>query len=113
MAFVGGLAYQHTFEKDHLRPARTVSANFGGFVALSPETSLHLALSGAYQKETEFFGRKIAGSDQTVGTFTVGGSTLLARGILLNLSAAIGLTNHADDFSITVSLPIRFDGMSH
>jgi hypothetical protein len=112
VAFVGGISYQHTFEKDQLRPGRTLSANFGSFVALSPETSLHLALSGTYQKETEFFGRKIAGSDQTLGIFTVGGSTLLGRGILLNLSAAIGLTGDADDFSMTVSLPIRLDAMS-
>lgn len=111
VAFVGGLAYQHSFEKDQLRPGRTISANFGSFIALSPETSLHLALSGAYQKETEFFGREIAGSDQTIATFVVGGSTLLGRGILLNLLAATGLTKDADDFSITVSLPIRFDDM--
>lgn len=108
VAFVGGLSYQHTFEKDQLRPGRAISANFGSFIALSPETSLRLLLSGAYQKETEFFGRKIGGSDQTVVTFVVGGSTLLARGTLLNLSAGIGLTDDADDFSITLSLPIRF-----
>lgn len=108
VAFVGGLSYQHTFEKDQLRPGRAISANFGSFIALSPETSLRLLLSGAYQKETEFFGRKIGGSDQTVVTFLVGGSTLLARGTLLNLSAGIGLTDDAEDFSITLSLPIRF-----
>lgn len=108
VAFVGGLSYQHTFEKDQLRPGRAISANFGSFIALSPETSLRLLLSGAHQKETEFFGRKIGGSDQTVVTFVVGGSTLLARGTLLNLSAGIGLTDDADDFSITLSLPIRF-----
>jgi hypothetical protein len=39
------------------------------------------------------------------------GSTLLARGTLLNLSVGIGLTKDADDFSITLSLPIRFSGM--
>jgi hypothetical protein len=111
VAFVGGLAYQHAFEKDQLRPGGTISANFGSFIALSPETSLRLQLSGARQKETEFLGRKISGSDQTVATFVLGGSTLLARGVLLNLSAGIGLTRDADDFSIALSLPIRFSGM--
>jgi len=108
VAFVGGLSYEYTFEKDQLRPGRTISANFGSFIALSPETSLRLQLFGAHQKETEFLGRKIGGSDQTVVTFVVGGSTLLARGTLLNLSAGIGLTRDADDFSITLSLPVRF-----
>lgn len=110
VAFVGGLSYQHSFERDQVRPGQTISANFGSFIALSPETSLQLLLSGAYQKETEFFGHKIGGSDQTIGTLVVGGSTLLARGTLLNLSVGIGLTKDADDLSITLSLPIRFDG---
>jgi len=109
VAFVGGLSYQHVFESDLVRPGPTLSANFGSFIALSPETSLSLLLSVARQKETERFGLKIGGSGQTVGTLAVGGSTLLARGTLLNLSVGIGLTNDADDFSITLSLPIRFD----
>lgn len=111
VAFVGGLSYEHTFEKVQIRPGPTISANFGSFIALSPETSLSFRFVGAYQKETEFFGRKVGGSDRTLGILLVGGSTLLARGTLLNLSAGIGLTDDADDFSITLSLPIRFSGM--
>lgn len=61
------------------------------------------------QSETGLFGRKLAGSDKTIGTLVVGGSTLLARGTLLHLSVGVGLTNDADDCSITLSLPIRFD----
>jgi hypothetical protein len=110
IAFVGGLSYQHAFEKDDVQPGQTWSASFGSYVALSPETSLRFLLSGGYQDETELFGAGVSGSDRTLGTFTVGGSTLLAPGILMNLSAGIGLTDDADDFSITLSLPIRFDG---
>lgn len=110
VAFVGGLAYEHAFEEDRVRPGATLSASVGGFVALSPETSLRLQLSAAHQDETELSGRAVDGSDRTLGTFTVGGSTLLAPGTLLNLSAGIGLTDDADDFSISLSLPIRLDG---
>jgi len=108
IAFVGGVSYQHAFAHDQIRPGPTVSANFGSFIALSPETSLRLLLSGAYQFETELAGMQIEGSDRTIATFLVGGSTLLARGTLLNLSAGIGLSDDADDFSILLSLPIRF-----
>ena len=111
IAFVGGLAYEHTFKNDNIQPGPTVAANFGGFIALSPETSLRLLLSAAYQDETELSGSKIDGSDRTIGTFVVGGSTLLATGTLLNLSAGIGLTDDADDFSISLSLPIRLGGL--
>jgi len=107
IAFVGGMSYQHAFENDNVRPGPTVAANFGGFIALSPETSLRLLLSGAYQFETELDGSEIDGSDRTLASLVIGGSTLLARGTLLNLSAGIGLTNDADDFSIMLSLPIR------
>ncbi|MEH6649000.1 MAG: hypothetical protein V7707_03120 [Motiliproteus sp.] len=107
VAFVGGLSYEHTYEKDNIQPGSTVALNMGSFIALSPETSLSLALAGSYQDETELAGSKIAGSDRTIGSFIVGGSTLLAPGTLLNLSAGIGLTDDADDFSLSLSLPIR------
>ena len=108
IVFTGGLAFEHTFEEDRIQPGQTVSANFGSYIALSPETSLRLLLSTAYQDETRLSGRDIEGSDRTLGTFVVGGSTLLAPGTLLNLSAGIGLTDDADDFSISLSLPIRY-----
>jgi hypothetical protein len=108
IAFVGGLSYEYAFEKDLVQPGAAIAANFGSFVALSPETTLSFVLSGAYRDESTLSGREIAGSDQAVGTFLVGGSTLLAPGMLLNLSTGIGLTDDADDFSITLSLPIRF-----
>lgn len=106
--FVGGLSYEHAFEKDQIQPGRTVAANFGSYIALSPETSLRLFLSTAFQNETELYGNKISGSGRTVGSFVVGGSTLLAPGTLLNLSFGIGLTDDADDLSISLSLPTRF-----
>lgn len=110
IAFVSGLSFQHAFESGEVRRGWTAAANFGGFIALSPETSLRLVLSGAYQDETEVAGNKIGGTDRTIGSFVVGGSTLIAPGTLLNLSAGIGLTDDADDFSIALSLPIRFSG---
>ncbi len=107
IAFVGGLSYEHSFEQDQVQPGATLAANFGGFLALSPETSLRLLIAGAYQQETELSGNKIDGSDRTFGTLILGGSTLLAPGTLVNLSVGIGLTNDADDLSITLSLPMR------
>ena len=110
IAFVGGFSYEHVFEKEQLQPGATVAANFGGFIALSPETSLSLAFYTAYQDEAELSGVKIDGSDRTLGSLIAGGSTLLAPGTLLNLSVGIGLTDDADDFSLTLSVPIRLGG---
>jgi hypothetical protein len=51
----------------------------------------------------------VEGSDQVIGTFVIGSSTLLAPGVLLNGSLAIGLTDGADDMSLMFSLPIHFN----
>ncbi len=110
VAFVGGLSLEHSFEANNVQAGPTASASFGGYVALSPETSLRLVLSGAYRFETELSGSRVEGSDQTIGTFIIGGSTLLATGTLLNLAVGIGLTEDASDFSLSLSLPIRFGG---
>jgi hypothetical protein len=109
MVFVGGLSYEYSFEENQIQPGPIVSANFGSYIAMSPETSLSFIISGAYQDETELFGNEVDDSDRTLITFAVGGSTLLAKGILLNLSFDIGLTDDTDDFAILLSLPIRFD----
>jgi len=109
VVFVGGLSYEYTLEKDQLQPGATISTNLGSHIALSPETSLSLSFVAAYQKETELSGSKIDGSDRTVGSVVLGGSTLLAPGTLLNLSSGIGLTDDADDFSLSLSLTTRFD----
>jgi hypothetical protein len=108
IVFVGGLSYEHSFEEDQIQPGPIVSANFGTFIALSPETSLRFLFSGAYRDESELSGNEIVGSDQTLASFIVGGTTLLAPGDLLNLSIEIGLTDDADDFAISLSLPVRF-----
>jgi hypothetical protein len=109
MVFVGGLSYEYSFEENQIQPGPIVSANFGSYIAMSPETSLSFIFSGAYQDETELFGNDVDDSDRTLITFAVGGSTLLAKGILLNLAFDIGLTDDTDDFAISLSLPIRFD----
>jgi len=109
IAFVGGLSYQYSFESGRVRPGATYAANFGSFLALSPETSLHFLLDWAYQGETRLDSSGVPGSDRTFATLVLGGSTLLARGTLLNLSVGIGLTRDADDWSVSLSLPIRLD----
>lgn len=109
MVFVGGLSYEHSIEEEQFKPGPIISANLGSFIALSPETSIRFLISGAYQDESKLSGNKIIGSDRTIASFVVGGSTLLAPGTLLNISVGFGLTDDADDFTITFSLPFRLN----
>lgn len=109
VVFVGGLSYEYAFEKESLQPGATMAANFGSYIALNPQTSLNFAISMAYQRETRLDGNPLAGSDRKIASLIIGGSTLIARGTLLNLSVAVGLSKDANDFSVTVSVPIRLD----
>jgi hypothetical protein len=54
-------------------------------------------------------GRKIEGTDQVSTSLFIGASSIVAPRVLLDVTAGIGLTEDAPDYSITVSLPIRFD----
>ena len=110
LTFIGGLAFESTSSNGQVKPGSAISVSFGTYIALSPETSLRFLFAGTHQDETELGGKVIAGSDRDVASFVIGGSSLVARGTLINLSTSIGLTDDADDFTITLSLPIRLDG---
>ena len=108
VVFVGGLSYEYTFEENTIKPGETLAANIGSYVALSPQSSLNFNLSMAYQKETTLSGSIQEGSDRKIGSLIIGGSTIIGRRTLLNLSLGVGLTEDADDVSLSMSLPTRF-----
>jgi hypothetical protein len=109
LAFVGGVSYQTTFEKDNVKPGDELGFSFGAVLAASPETSLRLALGQRFIDDATLDGEGIAGSDRVVGTATFGASVVLGRGVLLDVAADIGLTDDAPDYAARASLPIRFD----
>jgi len=108
VVFVTSVSYQHSAEKESIQPGDLVSASFGSYLALNPQTSMSFSLALAQQKETRLSGDPLPGSDRTIANLVIAGSSLIARGTLLNLSLGIGLTRDASDFSLTASLPVRF-----
>ncbi len=109
LAFVGSVTYQTAFETDDIDPGDTIGFSVGAFLAASPETSLRFVFDQRFINELEIGGLEIDGSDQTIGTFTIGASSVLGRGALLDVAGSIGLTNDGPDYSVFISLPIRFD----
>lgn len=107
VTFIAGIAYQHSLKDEGIQPGAGVSANFSSLIGLSPDTSMRFSVNGFYQQETELDGKTLPGSKRKIASFSIGGSVLLFPGTLLNLSFGIGLTDDADDFSVTFSLPIR------
>ena len=109
LAFVGGVSYETTFEKNNVQPGDELGFAIGTVLAASPETSLRLALDQRFINNAKVDGEGIAGSDQVVGTATFGASVVLGRGVLLDVAADIGLTDDAPDYAARASLPIRFN----
>ncbi|MDH3665112.1 MAG: hypothetical protein OEU92_34705, partial [Alphaproteobacteria bacterium] len=109
LAFFGSVAYEKTFEEDDLDPGDRIGMSIGTVLAASPETSLRASLRQDFIGDAEFDGDQLDGTDQMVATLNVGASSVLGRGVLLDASAEIGLTEDAPDYSARISLPIRFD----
>ena len=109
LAFTGAVAYETTFEQDDIDPGDELSFSIGTVLAASPETSLRLALSQSFVEETEVGGARIRGSDQVMASLTLGAAAVLGRGLLVDVSADVGLTDDAPDYAMRIGLPVRFD----
>jgi hypothetical protein len=109
LVFVGGVSYETTFERGGVDPGAEIGFSIGTVLAASPETSLRFFLNQTFINEVERDGREIPGTDQAIGTFTFGVSSILAARVLFDITAGIGLTEDAADYFVNVSLPIRFD----
>lgn len=108
LAFVGGLAYSTSFEKNGVKPSDQITLSLGTVLATSPDTSLLLLFQQSFAGDTEVDGRDLPGTDQEAAILTIGGSLLSPR-VLLDISTGIGLTGDASDYFIRAVLPIRFD----
>jgi hypothetical protein len=109
LAFVGSVSYAKTFEHDDIEPGDEVGFSLGTVLAASPATSLSFFFNQTFADDAKFDGDTLNGSDQVIGTFSMGAATILGRNVLLSLTGEIGLTDDAPDYAIGVSLPIRFD----
>jgi hypothetical protein len=109
LAFVGSAAYEAAFEKNNDRPGNDLAFSVGAFLAASPETSLRLVLNQEFIDDAKINGQNIRGSNQVQSSFTIGGAVSVARGVLIDISGDIGLTNEAPDYVARISVPIQFN----
>jgi hypothetical protein len=108
-AFVASAAYQKTFNRIRgVEPGDQLGFSLGAFLAASPETSLSLSLNQAFTNDARFHGTVVTSSDQVQSVLNIGIASILARQVLLDLTVGVGLTDDAPDYSVMLSLPIRF-----
>jgi Putative MetA-pathway of phenol degradation len=109
LVFIGSASYGTTFEKDDINPGDQLGFSVGALLAASPETSLRVVLNQTFVNELEVGDRAIGGSDQVFGTLNFGASSIVGRGRFLDLTAGIGLTDEAPDYSVGISVSFRID----
>ncbi len=109
LVFIGSASYGTTFEKDAINPGDQLGFSVGALLAASPETSLRVVFNQAFVNELEVGDRAISGSDQVIGTLSFGASSIIGGGKFLDLTAGMGLTDEAPDYSVGISVSFRID----
>jgi hypothetical protein len=89
-------------------PGNAIGVGGGAILAVSPDTSLSFLLDFHYKPDDTLGGKAVPGSDETVAVLQLGLGRVLSRSVLLNVTAAVGLTADSPNFQLGVSLPVRF-----
>ena len=106
LAFVASVGYSKAFEYDHLNPGDQLTFTGGVYLASSPQTTLSALLQQSFVQAPTFNG--VTGSNSVQSVLVLGASSILGRGVLLDLQVGVGLTKDAPKYSVLVSFPIRF-----
>jgi hypothetical protein len=110
LAFVVGVQYEQLLSPElNVRPGNSFGFSLSALLAASPSTTLRVGFLTSFQDDTKVGGRTIADSAAVSGSFVVGVSTLLGKGVLLDINGGVGLTNSSPAFFLNASFPIRRD----
>jgi hypothetical protein len=108
LVFVGTAGYTKAFQSNHITPGDQINFQTGAFLATSPETALRAVLQQNFLQNTTVDNVTFKGSNSAQSILTFGASSILGRGILVDLQVGIGLTNSAPKYSAILSSTYRF-----
>jgi hypothetical protein len=111
LVFFGSASYRTFLKEDDIEPGNQFAFSFGTALAVSPASSLFASISNQFLAETEFDNEQIDGSNITSVTLSLGASTIVSRGFLLNLTTGIGISEDAPDYSIGLSASVQTDAL--
>jgi hypothetical protein len=106
VTYTHSLPYKESFGTAHL--GDDFNWQVGGLLAVTPDTSLSFSFSQLFKERTAVNGQPIPGSDGVAGQMIFGVDQVITPKMLLDVSLGVGVTNDAPNYSLTVSLPIRF-----
>lgn len=109
LVFTAGLQYTKSLANHGIEPGDVYTPSAGVLFAVSPETSLRVAMQLALAGRTKLNNAFIPGSDQTAGIIEFGVLSILAPGLVVDLRADVGVTPDAPTFGLKLAFPLRFD----
>jgi hypothetical protein len=107
LALFLSLEYQDSGSSGNFDPGNAFAVSFGTGLAVSPESSLFASIKHRSVAKSKIAGETVANSDLDVTSLTLGFSTILSRGTLLNLYSEVGMSDDAPDYSLGFSIPMR------
>ena len=108
LVFVATGGYTKSYQTGQMNLGDQVNFLTGVFLATSPETSLRAVLQNNFVQDVRLNDITFRGSDTVQSILTFGASSILGRGILVDLQAGIGLTNSAPKYTVILSGTYRF-----
>jgi hypothetical protein len=108
LVFVGTGGYTKAFTSNQINPGDQANFTFGAFLATSPETTLRGVLQQNFLQDVTVNGVTFKGSNSVQSILNFGASSILGRGILVDLQAGIGLTNSSPKYTVILSSTWRF-----
>jgi hypothetical protein len=108
LVFVGTGGYTKAFTTNRINPGDQANFTVGAFLATSPETTLRGVFNQNFLQDVTVNGVTLKGSNSVQSLLNFGASTILGRGVLVDLQAGIGLTNSAPKYTVILSSTWRF-----
>ncbi|MGE0258721.1 MAG: transporter [Alphaproteobacteria bacterium] len=109
LVFTAGLAYQTSLENNNITPGDQLIPNAAVNLAVSPETSLRFSQQVGFVRKAKLNGQYVPGSQQVTGVFVFDLLSILAPGLVVDFTAAIGETRDAPDLTLRLGFPIRLN----
>jgi len=108
LVFVATGGYTKAFQTGQLNPGDQINFQTGAFLGTSPETTLRGVLQENFFQNIRVNDITLRGSDTVQSILNFGASTILGRGVLVDLQVGLGLTNATPKYSVILSSTYRF-----
>lgn len=110
VVFTGNFFYEYTLRKNDVQPGDQLGVSLAALLAASPDTSFSVGIDQSYLNKTRIDGASVAGTDQLSSMLMLGATSIINQRMLLSVSLGIGLTKGTPNYTISVALPMRFEG---